>query len=132
MIEFNPQPLYKLSQRVPKALEKIWDAEDILVDPDNADRPGLHEEYIFDFISGCRLIISREKYRAYATLRIHISASFMPECLDLARWKDLGGELYHLVDIIKDHLKDIGLRGDMTFIGVSPKQVIHCFIDLFH
>lgn len=55
-----------IQDRLPKALEKVWDAEAVkravIKNPETADRPGVYREHVFDLHSGIRLIVSLESH----------------------------------------------------------------------
>lgn len=74
-VPFTPQPLEALQARWPAAFEKVYSLESAA-----EDRPGLHEENVFGFDDGFRIICSRdtngtEIYR-------HFSASITSEAVD--------------------------------------------------
>lgn len=71
MLPFQPEPNYKLKQRYPKALEKIWIAEEFM-----EDTPGKHREHVFDFEIGLRLIISRDLLIKGDKPKLHVSCSW--------------------------------------------------------
>jgi len=69
-LSFQPESNEKLAERFSRALDRIYDAEEISNKLD-ADRPGLHRENVFDFEDGVRIIISRD--RARDKIFLHLS-----------------------------------------------------------
>jgi hypothetical protein len=63
-IPFRVETIEQMKLRFPKALEKVWIPVDGM-----EDRPGLHREHVFDFLSGhsitslTRQTIAREDHR---------------------------------------------------------------------
>lgn len=70
MIPFDPEPLQALRRRLPKALDRVFDPEEVRARPET--RPGLKRRHVFDFADGVRLIVSAEK-----GVGLHVTASFV-------------------------------------------------------
>jgi hypothetical protein len=82
MIAYVSRSATEHRTRWAKAVEKVWDwaafdgwSGEI---PDTVDRPGIHDENVFDFHDGLRLIASMDRYGERGTY-LHVSASFKPE-----------------------------------------------------
>lgn len=73
MLPFRPEPIAALRERLPRAVDKIYDATLYSLLPPK-ERPGMKPEHVFDLPSGIRFIISAESYRSYG-LALHVSAT---------------------------------------------------------
>lgn len=110
-IPFIPEPLEQLKSRFPKALEKVWKVTDPM-----PDRPGLHREHLFDFESGLRLLVSKDKLPQFQEPEIHVSASWEwnpPKTVEEMR--QAVGEAY----------RSLGGTGLLYFIGFSEAAIPH-------
>lgn len=114
-LPFVAELLVTLRERFPKALEKVWEVTDPML-----DRPGLHRENVFDFDSGLRLLISKDKLIDLKP-EIHVSASWernQPTTIREAHRQV--NEAYHLLGG-KEYLRFLGqsANGIPHFIGVD-------------
>jgi len=57
-LPFEPEPEITLKARFPEALRKVYNAQNVLDDPDT--RASARREHVFDFFDGMRLIVSRD------------------------------------------------------------------------
>lgn len=72
MLEFEPEIESSLQSRYPKALEVVYDHDN--VDDVLENRPGTKREHVFDFFDGCRMIVSRESMEGCPAV-LHFSMS---------------------------------------------------------
>lgn len=105
-LKFTPEPIKKLQQRFYKAIQPIWDANEINDDPE-ADRPGLHRNHVFDCEDGIRLIISKDKIGGFKNgvgtpeeKVIHFSCSFTND-----KYKELHPE--KILQLCRDRFMEI-------------------------
>jgi len=121
MMEFEPEPDFALKSRYKDALEPVYDQKKI-ADGDVAT-PGSYRKHVFDFLDGCRLIVSREKAPCGKVI-LHASASFRKEFTGRDR------DVQELVVDVLQKLND--LRGKQM-MGVAPMMidngVIHIMYD---
>jgi hypothetical protein len=105
-----------LKKRYAKAITKIYDVNKI-GENHIADRPGLHQEHIFDFKDGLRLIISKDQ--SEGALYLHASGSLRKPFKDMSM----------VPEIIKRWMLLSGgkLRGDARS-SISKGGVIHIII----
>lgn len=104
-LPFIAELLVTLRERFPKALEKVWEVTDPM-----EDRPGMHRENVFDFDSGLRLLISRDKLVGIKP-EIHVSASWESnKPISIREAHRQVNEAYHLLGG-KEYLKFLGLSG---------------------
>jgi hypothetical protein len=82
-LPFERQSWEELNQRLPAALSRVWNSNDI-AEKKTLDRPGLHRDYVFDTPDGWRLIISREIVNGSSIL--HVSCSINNDPADLKHW----------------------------------------------
>lgn len=78
MLEPKPEPIESICGRFSSALIPVWDANRIrreIREGKDPDRPGCHRTHVFDFISGLRLIVSREWMEEIGVF-LHISSSW--------------------------------------------------------
>lgn len=75
-IPFEPQDIAQLRKRYAAAVEELHTVRDADL-PGSAFRPGQDRRHVFDFFSGLRLIVSRDRYPEMEppTQGIHFSAS---------------------------------------------------------
>ena len=115
-LSFRPEDIGKLTERFPKALEKIWVAKNNM-----QDRPGLHREHLFDFNTGLRLLISKDVLDGGKSgPEIHVSASWEfnhPCCLK------------HASEEVQGFYKIIGGKGNLRFLGFSPQMIPHWIVE---
>lgn len=118
MLPFQPETVERMIGRFPQALEKTW----LVTDP-MPDRPGLHREHVFDFPSGMRLLISRDRLLPVEPAKIHVSASweFMePRSIDeMNRRVKVGYEL-------------LGGKGKLSWVGFSQMAIPHWVVETEH
>lgn len=57
------------------AVARVWDFMDNGLG--SVDRPGMHQEHVFDFHDGLRLIVSTERLPPDGIARLHVSASIL-------------------------------------------------------
>lgn len=92
---------------------------------DGGLRPGEKPENVFDFRSGVRLVISRDRYEGHPTIThdlLHASGSLL---VDSNLWRDrrrLGMEM--LIQTFETTLKEVSGRTDWEFSGFSPGKMI--------
>lgn len=72
------ESLADLQARYPKALEVVFDTEDMVYR--DAVRPGKVPANLFCFEDGLTLCISRERLRGGGKIELHVSAVFANEC----------------------------------------------------
>lgn len=114
-IPFEPEGIDSLRNRFPACLDKVW--VPVL---NMEDRPGLHREYVFDFHSGLRLIISKMQ-STELPVTIQVSASFSThEPQDLDEFKKHVEVAYKL----------IGGPGKLVFLGLSHNGIPHWRVEL--
>ena len=73
-LPFNPEPLVALQARYPRALEVVYDQQEIA--ERGGIRPGQVPANIFDFDDGLKLIVSRERDLDDDAI-LHLCASFL-------------------------------------------------------
>lgn len=76
MIPFKAESDKQLRDRFQEAIDFTWDARHIQDNPVEADRPGLHRKHVFDFRTGWRLIISKERLPTWEVV-LHFSTSYI-------------------------------------------------------
>lgn len=112
-LPFQPEWIEVLKARFPKALERVWEVTDPM-----PDRPGLHRENVFDFESGMRLLISRDKL-TFEEPEIHISAS----------WEnDLPFTVEEATRRVTDGYRALGGKGIVSFLGQSSRGIPHWLV----
>ena len=114
MLPFQKEPLEKLKARFPKAIEKVWIVNDPMI-----DRPGLHREHLFDFESGMRLLISKDKL-VNEEPELHVSASWEhnpPKSVE---------EMHKFV---VEGYYSLGGIGRVNFIGFSSAAIPHWIVE---
>lgn len=72
ILPFIPEPIEQLKARFPICLVKIWNPKNINA---GGKRPGQSRDYVFDFESGLRLLISKTAFFPH-DISVHISASW--------------------------------------------------------
>lgn len=113
-IPFEEEPLEKLKERFPRALERIWIAYEKM-----EDRPGLHRDHVFDFESGLRLLISKDII-GYSKPLIHVSAS----------WETNSPLSFGSISIqVARAYKNLGGKGNLKFLGVSNFGIPHWVVE---
>jgi hypothetical protein len=113
-IPFRVETIEQMKLRFPKALEKVWIPVDGM-----EDRPGLHREHVFDFLSGIRLLISRDKL-SRGISKIHISASW--EC-------DEPTTIDEATRLVTNAYRAIGGKGIIHFLGISSGNIPHWLVE---
>lgn len=124
-LPFEAESTDILRARYPKALEKLWVVpDDVSFEPDSMpDRPGLHRENVFDFTSGLRLLISRDKL-GDTPIRVHVSASWEDGISPELEPKSLT----EFSVVVKMAYEYLGGKGTLTFIGISPNMIPHWLV----
>jgi len=113
MVPFKPESLEQLKARFPKALEKVWEVTDPM-----PDRPGLHREHLFDFESGMRLLISKDKLIREEP-EVHVSGSWeWNPPISIEQMRRVVGEGY----------RSLGGTGLLHFIGFSEAAIPHWIV----
>lgn len=118
-LPFQVEPLEVLRARFTKALERIWTMQDIHA----GNRPGLHREYVFDFASGLRLLISNDNFFNEDGLVIHVSASF-----EFNEPKNLT----EMDTKVREHYHQLGGQGRLKLLGISSGGVPHWLVENVH
>lgn len=114
VLPFESESIDSLKERYPKCIAKIWTQAEIA----RGDRPGLHREYVFDFESGLRLLISRALFGDLA--KAHVSASWIDE-------KPL--DFYEAEGEVVRAYKDLGGVGYLRFLGMSNMGIPHWIVE---
>jgi hypothetical protein len=113
-IPFRVETIDQMTARFPKALEKIWIPKEGM-----EDRPGLHREHVFDFISGLRLLVSRDRLSPHKT-QIHISASW--EIYEPNTFEEATRQ-------VTNAYRAIGGKGVIHFLGMSSGKIPHWLVE---
>jgi len=114
-LPFSPQSTKKLIERFPLALEKIWEVtEPMLV------RPGQFREYVFDFQSGLRLLISRTRFPPNV-IRTQVSASW--EYNAPISFNGAAAQVESMYQLLSGKL-----NARLDFIGFSPRKIPHWLV----
>lgn len=116
-LPFVPESVESLKTRFPVCLEKTWTPKEIL----KGNRPGMHREYVFDFESGLRLLISKTQFFP-KDISVHISASWEHD-------KPLNvNNIQELTQQIEDSYHSIGGEGKIIFLGMSSNFIPHWLV----
>jgi hypothetical protein len=126
MIPYDPKTIEEHKRRYPKAVSKIYHAEDI---DRGAQTPGQCPDNVFDFSDGLKLIISRDVLHDSPKPIIHVSASLKPGTLlwDLIRQgKSLAEGRDCLLRVAELRFEVLSGGLAVEFVGFSPvKGVPH-------
>jgi hypothetical protein len=104
-IGFSAEPLRKMRERYPKALEDVYDAESInlgVMAP-----PGDQRKHVFDFHDGIRIVVSRDSLLDGRFLHVRGAIKKVPES---AR--------------ILDHIRDRGLSHPPRFVRYLLRRLV--------
>lgn len=120
-LDFEPEPISMMKARLPSALTDTWLASEWETFEDWArkDRPGKHRKHVFDFESGLRLIISRDRFNLQGKAIppfIHLSASWS---------NDPPASMYDASVQVKNAWSELGGNGMPDLLGMSLNGVLH-------
>lgn len=116
-LPFEPEEIVKLKERYPQCKERVWKMSEL-----HYDRPGMHRKYVFDFLDGTRLLISRSAFGLSRDIKEHVSASWED-------WAETPMTVEQATAKISAHWKLIGGEGKLVFIGISPNRIPHWVVE---
>lgn len=116
-LPFIAESVDSLKKRYSKCIEKTW----TLAEVNSGNRPGLHRDYVFDFESGLRLLISKSVFFPNS-VDVHISAS----------WEhDIPLNIDNIIELnkqIEQAFHSIGGEGKIRFLGMSANFIPHWLV----
>ena len=119
-VPYKPMSATEHRNRWDAATVKVWYLPGAL-----ADRPGLHEEHVFDFHDGLRLIISTDNVEPFGTV-LHVSASVRPRSPLYDRMLKSKIDLDAFHKVVQERVRFIG-GVEVHFDFFSDKDIPHYF-----
>ena len=120
-LPWEPEIDDMLQGRFDKAMERVYDIEDMMSQDLADDRPGVKREHVFDFQDGIRMIISKDRTAKGRTF-LHVSgSSYNKKLTPEELMKSMGEKILEL------HKGDIS--GVMQAVKTSG-GVIHMLLEL--
>ena len=115
-LPFEPEKEFLLTGRFDKALERIFNVEDI----NESDKPGMIRDHVFDCEDGLRLIVSKDL--AEGKVYLHCSGSF----------KDKKFPVQEMIKKVSERFTELsqGKYQGLAQVAVTPGNVIHIVLPI--
>lgn len=130
MLPFEYEYIDNIRVRFGEALKPLWDADDLArlanlreqTGNDGYDRPGTSRVHVCDFMSGIRLIVSRETSKDDG-LYLHVSASYSVK--GTARLKTPA----QFKSLVRTTLRELQIDASRAVSEVLTNNVLHLIFD---